>query len=574
MSSAFRSQACASALLVLLLMLAPMACRDSSTPTPPPLPTPKPTATPSAERVLEGALFTLSLDDTLLATEEIRTRVAEDQLIVFSEIRWLGQPIIERRTVLLSRVLNPLRYDLEQVAYRVRSIWVAERDADRVSVLNSNQNWYAPVLVERIAPAADVYLESAPSALPYALLALRYTDEGREEDDALGLHCLDVMEDYPVSRSLTLGPARERESAVIGTEALGGAIPGGRNPRFTMWIRPQSRALYGVEIEGYQPGLWQQARYLAPAGSGTLLISRVASFPEEVPVATPTGDLRQEALDFAGADKTLRRGTLTLPPGQGPFPCLVVHSPGGVTPRWSAVQSLVARGWATYSYDRRGLGESEGEFESGQVSALGADAVAAAQRLAEHPLINPGSIVFLGLGEGGQAGALAVASSDAFAAAVLASCAATGSLFPTLAEHRICHVLAPFYGWDGEALETYRQVSVQRWSQWLFEGQQEIGALGRRVSLRGLRDQANTDLYAALSQTETPVLLLHGQADPWTPVEGARVLQQRLSQVGAPVELSVFEGLGRDLGGDGRERAFAPAVEEAIFSWLQGVISP
>src|SRR5437867_3230351 len=57
-------------------------------------------------------------------------------------------------------------------------------------------------------------------------------------------------------------------------------------------------------------------------------------------------------------------GTLTLPPGPGPHPALVwVHGSGQaqrLTYRAPLVQTLVQAGLAVLSYDKRGVGESQG----------------------------------------------------------------------------------------------------------------------------------------------------------------------------------------------------------------------
>lgn len=556
----------------LLLALSLAACRGS-TPTPPPTPTPRPTATPAPQRVLEGSLFTIRLDDTLLATEEIHTRETADQLVVFSEMRWFGEyPMTQRRTVLLSETLTPLRYDVEQSVFGVRSIWVGERKGDRLDCLSNNMEWYAPVLIEGIEPAPAVMLEAAPSALPFALLALRYTDESRGDEETLMLHSVDVMEDYVISRPLTVTPALEREGAIIGTQALAVEIEGGINPRATMWVRPKSRTLFGVEIRDYRGGFWQQLRQPALRRSGTLVIQRVAELPSPEEVAAAPTTLHRQEVAFEGADGTARQGTLTLPEGDGLFPCLVIHSPGGVVPRWQGVDRFVAHGWATYAYDKRGVGESEGDYERGRIVALAADAVAAAEMLAQRPDIDAQRIAFLGLDEGGHVGALAMASSTIYSAAMLGSCATDRPLFPDLAEQRIRNLLGPFYGWDEVRLAAYRNVSVERWGEWLFEGTEELAALGRRTSFRGLRDQAGADLYAALSSSDTPVLLLHGEEDRWTPVAGARALYARLTEAGrGQIALHVLPGLGADLKASPEDAPFAPEVERIMFEWLGGI---
>lgn len=559
------------ALLVLIGSLA-VACGEAPTPTPPPVPTPRPTPTLSPERVLEGARFSITLDDTLIGVEELHVGSAEDQMIVFAESRWfIDQRFTERRSVIVSRPLSPIRYDLERNILGARSIWAGERRGGAMDTLNNNLAWYGPVRFEGISPAPDVMIESFPSVLPYALLTLRYTgarEEG-ESEETLDLHALDLFEDHPVSRPLTVTAAVERAGAVIGTLALEGHIEGGRNPSFTLWVRPSSRSLFGVEIPDYRFGFWDQLAHPALREPGKLVIQRVNELPELPGAESPAPS--GIALDFTGSDRSERSGTLVLPEGAGPFPCVVVHSGSGVVPRAEVGTFFAEQGWAAYSYDKRGVGESEGSYARGAVISLAEDALAAAAMLAQRDDIQADRIVFLGLGDGGQVGAVALSLGDAYAGAVLGSCASRGAVFPDLVAYRVNAVLAPFYAWDGGQLAAYRDNSVETWQEWLFEGEGEVSLLGRRIDIDPLMEQANTDLSDALAQARAPVLLLHGEEDRWTPVVDAQALATELQSAGRDVTWMSFPGLGSDLGGESAQGFLAPEVERAVADWLEAL---
>jgi len=179
------------------------------------------------------------------------------------------------------------------------------------------------------------------------------------------------------------------------------------------------------------------------------------------------------------------------------------------------------------------------------------------------------------MGEGGLVGALAAGIGGDLAAAVLGSCATSGAVFPRLAEERILHVLAPFYGWDAARAEAYRGLSVSNWKEWLAGGKEEVTLLRRRVSVRSLEELASTDLSQVLSTAKVPVLMLHGAEDVWTPVEGARALYETLVGAGVMnVTLQVFDDLGADLGGEeATEGTLAPEVEQGLFEWLERTLA-
>jgi dipeptidyl aminopeptidase/acylaminoacyl peptidase len=130
-------------------------------------------------------------------------------------------------------------------------------------------------------------------------------------------------------------------------------------------------------------------------------------------------------------------GTLDLPPGRGPYPAVVwVHGAGESArlPYDGAplVQALVDSGIALLSYDKRGVGESEGECcpgDYGQFNLLAADVDGAVSALRSRPEIDPSRIGLLGASQAGWVVPLAAVRSDghvAFTALVDAPAVSTG----------------------------------------------------------------------------------------------------------------------------------------------------
>jgi pimeloyl-ACP methyl ester carboxylesterase len=344
-------------------------------------------------------------------------------------------------------------------------------------------------------------------------------------------------------------------------------------------VRPASRALCSVPIEDYRFDLWMALRDPRLREPGELIIQRLAQRPE-IPRLPPAGEATRLDVTFTGARNTELTGTLILPAGEEPFPALLLHSRDGVAPRWDPGDVFAERGWAVFSYDKRGLGSSKGEFERGPLDLLAEDAIAAAQMLRQRPEIDPQRIVFVGLGEGGRIGALATPATDAWAAAILGGAAHDAPLFPGLARIQVEGALATHYGWESSEVQRYIALSINQWQQWLFERQDEVSLLGRRTGLRALRTKADVDLVSALRDRQRPVLLLHGSDDHWTPQAGARALANTagIGVEGKPTEdgslLWVFEGLGADLGAsdDPAASVWAPEVDEAVFAWLERVL--
>ena len=102
-------------------------------------------------------------------------------------------------------------------------------------------------------------------------------------------------------------------------------------------------------------------------------------------------------------------GTLTLPPGSGPFPAAAVVHGSGPSKRDEGqymTSILVRRGIAVLAYDKRGNGQSRGNYPGEQASTqtidtLARDAQAAAGFLAAQPEIDARRVGLVG---GSQAG--------------------------------------------------------------------------------------------------------------------------------------------------------------------------
>ncbi len=116
-------------------------------------------------------------------------------------------------------------------------------------------------------------------------------------------------------------------------------------------------------------------------------------------------------------------GTLTLPPGNGPFPVVVLISGSGAQDRNEALAGhkpfhvladyLTRRGIAVLRVDDRGVAESTGDFASATTLDFTDDVLAGVEYLKTRPEIDPARIGLIGHSEGGLIAPLAAkASSD------------------------------------------------------------------------------------------------------------------------------------------------------------------
>ena len=111
---------------------------------------------------------------------------------------------------------------------------------------------------------------------------------------------------------------------------------------------------------------------------------------------------RVEQVTF-GSEGISLRGSLYLPRGEGPFPAVVLVHGSGEQPRdeYRYYARLYAKhGVAALAYDKRGAGESGGDFTSATYADFAADAAAAVRMLRDRPDIRTDAVGLWGLSEG------------------------------------------------------------------------------------------------------------------------------------------------------------------------------
>jgi uncharacterized protein len=119
-------------------------------------------------------------------------------------------------------------------------------------------------------------------------------------------------------------------------------------------------------------------------------------------------DLPETRFTFPSGDLTLR-GKLVTPPGKGPFPAVViVHGSGkeSAVDGYSQPYLFASHGIATLVYDKRGTGESDGDYTQ-NFHVLARDVLAAVDWLRNQPVIDPERIHLSGYSQGGWIAPLA-----------------------------------------------------------------------------------------------------------------------------------------------------------------------
>lgn len=137
-----------------------------------------------------------------------------------------------------------------------------------------------------------------------------------------------------------------------------------------------------------------------------------------------------EEVRFANAGAGIElAGTLTTPPGDGPFPGVVLVSGSGPQTRDEVVAGhrifhvladhLTRRGIAVLRYDDRGVGESGGDFSAATSRDFASDAAAAVAFLRTRSTVDGGALGVVGHSEGGLVAPMVAAADPQLAFVVL-----------------------------------------------------------------------------------------------------------------------------------------------------------
>jgi pimeloyl-ACP methyl ester carboxylesterase len=163
-----------------------------------------------------------------------------------------------------------------------------------------------------------------------------------------------------------------------------------------------------------------------------------------------------QSLRFRSSDGTLLAGSAYLPLGSGPFSAVVyVHGSGDSARSDGAflADMLAKNGIAAFVYDKRGVGESQGQWRDSSMEMLAEDAHAALKTVAAHPAIDGAKIGYVGRSQGGWIVPMALRKGGAAFAAFISG-AAVSTIDEDLDHYRQLFSQSGRPAGDYEAAET------------------------------------------------------------------------------------------------------------------------
>jgi dienelactone hydrolase len=260
----------------------------------------------------------------------------------------------------------------------------------------------------------------------------------------------------------------------------------------------------------------------------------------------PPRFVHEEPVRFASDNFTLA-GTLILPEGSARHPAVFLFHGSGPQPRdLSTARWFAQQGFVALAYDKRGVGESAGDFQAGPFMDLCDDGLAAVQFLKSRKEVDVHHIGVWGLSQGGWLGPLAASRSTdiSFVIAVSGPGVSPGEQMLVYYGNELRYHGLPEsevreatelrrhvwnYLFTGTGFEkARRELAAARHKRWfakvdsqqdrLFEPLPEPAELNRARVVR-FRREMTYDPVPALRALRVPALFLFGSEDRLIPVE-------------------------------------------------------
>lgn len=294
-----------------------------------------------------------------------------------------------------------------------------------------------------------------------------------------------------------------------------------------------------------------------------LLAAAVAEF-----LGNQAPDSSSKEVAYSSGDVMLA-GTLMVPSGNGPFPAVAIIHGSGSSDRsnaWTAAYAaaLVERGIVVLHPDKRGSGESGGNWSEASFLDLADDAVAALHLLQDEVSVDSTRVGLIGFSQGGHVAPVAATRSSVARFVINVS----GSVVPILDQiGDELRKMGQREGLSAEELNTVRSLHVhavnyaldrENWAVYSVALEEaKGGTLGKTKVVDGfptdpdsgawefLRTIGNFDPLPYWREVEVPTLFIYGGRDENVDVfKSTDIIEGSLTSAGLPYDLLLFGNNG------------------------------
>ncbi|MGH6908870.1 MAG: alpha/beta hydrolase family protein [Phenylobacterium sp.] len=258
---------------------------------------------------------------------------------------------------------------------------------------------------------------------------------------------------------------------------------------------------------------------------------------------------REVEASIESAPGVVLAGTLTLPPGPGPFPAVAMITGSGAQDRDESLlghkpflviaDRLTRSGIAVLRYDDRGYAKSTGDFTKATIADFAVDAEAASAWLRKQPGIDPKRVGLIGHSEGGIIAPM-VAARDPQVAFIVMIAGPGAPLGEVMRAQRqalgpgmgqapestakqqavVDKMLAAMHGSKDDAEAEARALVVLRENAATFNvAPEQFAGIAKAFSSKWIRDLMDYDPGPTLAKVRVPILAVNGSKDLQVPAE-------------------------------------------------------
>lgn len=517
--------------------------------------------------------YTVNADDRdigLIRVDEFRT---EDKIIYKASA---DMPLAQLFTSSRSRLVFDNTYNLEsysreQAANGVTELIYLENRKEGASFVSRAESRFA--CLQDIPVRKDIFIfeETAPET--YLPIIRNYNfAKGKSQ----GFSCLSFFSRWnlpPVKRFVTLTSMKNEylkiDKRKIRTEFLLLKIK--NYPQGAVWVARADRSLVRIELPSIRLKI---TRTFSPGLS-----------KKQAPKEYRLNDNSYTTKDVEFKSKTLQlAGTLATPKAEGKHPAVLLLWGDGPQDRWyqglftSISDFLAKNGYCVLSFDKRGVGSSNGNAYSSTTNDIVEDASAAVDFLSAQNEVDPSRIFVLGHGRGAFYALKAAQARRAIKGLIfMAPSIYLGQGTEEMARLRF---IASKFKWDSDYTSLASKCiegTMNRAKSSLFNS---VLVLGKRCFTKEMKEALADKPIELIKNIKAPVLILQGKEDEETPMEFVDALDKAFQENGTSNHtVRYYSYLGHFLSkriDDGLIRVHYETDDEVLTNikeWLDGNLS-
>jgi hypothetical protein len=369
----------------------------------------------TAQNTVDYAYFTIYYNGQPVGDEEYTTRQKNDSLILSDKTNLTIEKFnYELNTYyLVTKSFQPLKLNISGKSMNQKINWENLFYGDKVV----NRSWPDSGII-----TSETALHKPLAVLPngvfslYCFLLEQYDYEKGGKQDFYAFVPLETelqisIEDKGLEKVEFLESTAMLKRMFVNFAGMIGV---------NIWINSQIKI---VKMSVPMQGIELYRRHFAP--------------PLKTEKELPVKNFKSEEVVFQSGNLKLS-GTVTIPEGNGPFPSIIIISGSGAQDRDGKAKEvgfsvgydvignkLSNNGFLVLRYDERGMGKSEGNFDSASFYDLVSDVKSALQYLRTRPEVDPQRICLIGHSEGGAIVPLMASQDKKIKAIVLLAAPAT-----------------------------------------------------------------------------------------------------------------------------------------------------